>query len=108
MYGSRVSKSAGGSLKARWLFSPMPTNDVDGRRGDRLASGPAHELRILLAVQQVRHRDARWSDQPLLKVLPEARRMRGRHREVLVEMEQLDLGPWQILAGDERLEKLEL
>ena len=34
--------------------------------------------------------------------------MRGRHREVLVEVEQLDLGPRQVLAGDERLEKLKL
>ena len=62
------------------VLADADERDVDGRRRERLASGPADELRILLAVEQVRHRDARRSDQPLEKILPEARRMRGRQR----------------------------
>ena len=37
-YGSSVSKSAGGSLKARWPFSPMPTKATS--TGDRARSAP--------------------------------------------------------------------
>ena len=81
---------------------------VDGRGGSSRPTALADELRVLLAVEQVGHRDARGPDQPLLQILPEARRMRRRHPEILIEMEQLDLCPGQIAPGDERFEKLEL
>ena len=46
-YGSSVSKSAGGSLKARWPFSPMPTKatSMGCRRGACRRAGTRHRGR---------------------------------------------------------------
>ena len=98
--GLSVSKSAGGSLNARWAFSPMPTKATSiGRRGDecpdlarRHRAGPARRR----AGAPFR---ARRFNQALAQVPPEARRMVGREPDVLVEMEQLDATPWHAGAA---------
>ena len=109
MYGSRVSKSAGGSLNARWPFSPIPTNATSmGAAGNLPSHGLTHQFRIAFAVDQVHATDARGPDEAFLQVAPETGRMRRRQAQVLVEMKQLDAVPRHAMRRGQMLEEVEL
>ena len=94
MYGCSVEKSAGGSLKARWPFSPMPTNARStGRCRERVAGLSRNLLGICFAFEQVIPADANFVDEPIEQVAPKAGGMVDRQADVLVEMKHLDARP---------------
>ena len=109
-YGSSVSKSAGGSLKARWPFSPMPTKATSiGSLGEERAHAPALGGRIRgVAGQEVERPRVDPLDDPLAQVAAEARGVRVGDADVLVEVEQLDPRPVDARRRGERVQELEL
>src|SRR6185436_11346913 len=68
----------------------------------------ADDFRILLAVEQVRSRDSRRTNQPLVEILTKAGWVRRGNVEVFVEMEQLHLRPRQLAPLHEGRQELEL
>ena len=104
-----VSKSAGGSLKARCEFSPMPTKATSiGARWSGLADGAADRVEIAVAVERVERPDAGAIDEVLVQHPAEAGRMIGGDADVLVEVEQLDPRPVDRRAGGEAVQEAEL
>ena len=94
-YGSSVVKSAGGSLKARWPFSPMPTKATStGWRAEELPHPSRLRPRIgRVARDEVEGPRVHLGGQPLLQVAAEARGMRLRQADVLVQVEEDDPAP---------------
>ena len=88
-YGSSVSKSAGGSLNARWPFSPMPTNATS--IGCRRMISPTRRHSAcgsLLAVEIVERpqRQRQPADEPLPQVAAERGRVRDRQADVFIQV----------------------
>ena len=81
-------------MKARWPFSPMPTNATSiGAARQLRPTRSATRRRLALAVEQVVAGDAGLVDQPLQQVSAEAGRVIDRQTDVLVEVKHLDARP---------------
>ena len=105
-YGCSVSKSAGGSLNARWPFSPIPTNATSiGRTASSRPSSSHTATGSRPPSIAWKRDDTSRLNQPLAQVLPETRRMIGRQADILVEMKQLDLRPVEIGLAHQLIEE---
>ena len=108
MYGSSVSKSAGGSLNAMCPFSPMPRNAIS-MGADAVAFQPRVSPRPgrLRPPREGDTADSRFADQLLHQHFAETARVRDRQPDVFVEMKGLHLFqsiPGSLVNASEELE----
>src|ERR1043165_5288953 len=90
------------------VFTDTDKRNVDRLLRDQLTNTPALHSHILsLAIQKVKSSRLNTTHNPFFQVTPEARRMRPRQPNVLIEMKEHDPAPINLFVR-QRVEELEL